>query len=284
LLITYVRLIDADDLKEDLLFCKRVTNRATAKELFKIIDTYLKEADLKWEDCVGICTDRAQAMSGKRGGLQARLPQCAVGTLIHREALPSKQLNPELNDIMTDITAIVNCIKTRPVKARIFAALCEEMGSDHTAVLFHSESRWLSRGKVLSRVFELRNELAHKISNNNFLMKLANLSDMFQKLNELSLQTQGTHSWQIKSHRLQENWRCGRNETTSSTSLPYRNTTDFSSKTLAAFWTRVEKDYSVLGRRAMATLLPFATSYLCEIGFSAVSCLNQDKIQIKAGH
>ncbi|KAL1276347.1 hypothetical protein QQF64_035970 [Cirrhinus molitorella] len=69
LLITYVRFIDADDLREDLLFCKLVTKRATADELFKIIDTYLKEADLKWDDCVGICTDGAQAMAGKRGGL-----------------------------------------------------------------------------------------------------------------------------------------------------------------------------------------------------------------------
>ncbi len=39
LLITYVRFIDADDLREDLLFCKLVTKRATAGELFKIIDT-----------------------------------------------------------------------------------------------------------------------------------------------------------------------------------------------------------------------------------------------------
>ncbi len=57
---------------------------------------------------------------------------------------------------MTDIIAIVNYIKTQPVKAWIFSALYEEMGSDHTAILFHSESRWL---RVLSRVFELRDEI-----------------------------------------------------------------------------------------------------------------------------
>ncbi len=77
------------------------------------------------------------------------------------------------------------------------------MGADHTSVLFHSEARWLSRGKVLSRVFELRAEIrmfleeermyeaASKFSDEEFLFKLAYLSDMFGKLNELNLQLQG---------------------------------------------------------------------------------------------
>ncbi|XP_051274157.1 protein FAM200A-like [Dicentrarchus labrax] len=39
----------------------------------------------------------------------------------------------------------------------------------------------------------------------------------------------------------------------------------FKSKTLAAFWIGAEKDYPLLGKRALAILLPFATSYLCEI-------------------
>ncbi|KAE8284807.1 Protein FAM200A [Larimichthys crocea] len=47
----------------------------------------------------------------------------------------------------------------------------------------------------------------------------------------------------------------------------------FQSKTLAAFWIGVEKQYPLLGKRALATLLPFATSYLCEIGFSAVASI-----------
>ena len=50
LLIAYVRYVDTDDLSEDLLFCNYVRNRATADELFKIIDTCLCEAEMKWQE------------------------------------------------------------------------------------------------------------------------------------------------------------------------------------------------------------------------------------------
>lgn len=59
---------------------------------------------------------------------------------------------------LMDVVAVVNFIKTQPLKVQMFSAICKERGADHTAVLFHSEARWLSRGKVLSRVLELRLE------------------------------------------------------------------------------------------------------------------------------
>uniref|UniRef100_A0A669DER0 Uncharacterized protein n=1 Tax=Oreochromis niloticus TaxID=8128 RepID=A0A669DER0_ORENI len=123
LLITYVRCIDGDETREELLSCKQVPARATAEELFKITDSYLKEADLKWEDCVGICTDGAQAMAGERGGLQALIKRVSPNVqwthcMIHREALASKQLS----DVITDVIGTFNYIKTRPVKAWIFLA------------------------------------------------------------------------------------------------------------------------------------------------------------------
>ncbi|XP_030298054.1 zinc finger BED domain-containing protein 5-like [Sparus aurata] len=366
LLITYVRFIDEDDLREELLFCKKILGRATAEELFKIIDTYLKEANLKWEDCVGICTDGAQAMAGKRGGLQALIKRVSPNVqwthcMIQREALASKQLSPELNDVMTDVIATVNYIKTRPVKSRIFSALCNEMGSDHTAVLFHSESRWLSRGKVLSRVFELRDEIcifleeegsdfAQKFKCNKFLMKLAYLSDMFLKLNEVNLQMQGKNThlphladkitsfirklemWQqrvkngnidsfenlksfIEVNKLQNtvipcmeahfsalqkhfqryfpvqdpkehdwirdpfsatppaDFSTAEEEQFVDVTSDSTMRLQFKSKTLAAFWIGAEIDYPLLGKRALTILLPFATSYLCEIGFSAVASI-----------
>lgn len=110
LLIMYIRYIDAEELREDLLFCKQLIGRVTADKMFKIIDTYLKDADLKWEDCVGICTDGDQVMAWKRGGLQ---------TLIKRIS-PALQLSPELNNVLMDVITTVNHIKTQPVKAQIF--------------------------------------------------------------------------------------------------------------------------------------------------------------------
>ena len=44
-------------------------------------------------------------------------------------------------------------------------------------------------------------------------------------------------------------------------------------QTLCEFWFGVEREYPLIGQRAGCIRLPFATSYLCEMGFSAVASL-----------
>lgn len=144
---------------------------------------------------MGFCSDGAQTVAGERSGLQALIKRVAPDAhwthcVIHREALASRQLSPELNKVLTEVVGIANFIKTRPLKARLFSALCEEMGAEHTSVLFHSEARRLSRGKALSRVSELRAEIrtfleeermhdaASKFSDEQFLLKLTYISVM----------------------------------------------------------------------------------------------------------
>ncbi|GFT26902.1 protein ZBED8 [Nephila pilipes] len=45
---------------------------------------------------------------------------------------------------------------------------------------------------------------------------------------------------------------------------------DFDSKTLGEFWSSLREAYPLLVKRAMAAIIPFATVYLCESGFSTL--------------
>jgi hypothetical protein len=67
---------------------------------------------------------------------------------IHYESLVMKELCPELNEVMDTVIRSVNYIKTCPLKNRLFAEMCEEMGPQYQSLLFYSNSCWLSRGNM----------------------------------------------------------------------------------------------------------------------------------------
>ncbi|XP_078533866.1 zinc finger BED domain-containing protein 5-like [Lissotriton helveticus] len=206
-LIAYVRYCYETLILEDFLFCKPIKGRATGSDLFSMINDFLNVHGLKWDNCVGICTDGAPSMCGARAGLKANVLKVAPHILwthcmIHREALDVRNMESELEDVLNSAVKIVNFIKTHPSRACLFANLCAEMGAEHDGLLFHTEVRWLSRGKVLSRIFELRNEVrqfllcldpckAEQLCNPRWLVLLAYLADIFEKLNSLNLSLQG---------------------------------------------------------------------------------------------
>ena len=79
----------------------------------------------------------------------------------------------------------------------ILKMLCEDMESLHTSLLLHTEVRWFSRVKTLTRLFEMKPEvrifltdddfaLGDRLCDKRWLMKLAYLADIFKKLNDLS--------------------------------------------------------------------------------------------------
>ncbi len=61
-----------------------------------------------------------------------------------------------LVDVMRDVVKIVNNIRSKALSHRQFKALMDAQYGD---VLYHQEVRWLSRGKVLRRFFDLRDEI-----------------------------------------------------------------------------------------------------------------------------
>ncbi|XP_067139344.1 zinc finger BED domain-containing protein 5-like [Centruroides vittatus] len=120
---------------------------------------------------------------------------------LHRHALVTKNMPENLNQILCEAAKLVNFIKSRPLQNRLFAKLCDEMGENKKSLLFHTEVRGLSRGKVLIRVLELQDELIFFqdkqtplslfLQNNECLFLLAYLADVFSHLNDLDVNLQG---------------------------------------------------------------------------------------------
>ena len=76
---------------------------------------------------------------------------------LHRETLLFKTLPADLVLVLNNELSMVNFIKMRPVQSYLFPLLCDEMGTEHATLLLHTEVSWLSRGKVLAHVYELKN-------------------------------------------------------------------------------------------------------------------------------
>src|SRR6218665_426279 len=150
---------------------------------------------------IGVCTDGAPAMLGCRSGFQTLVKQKSpniVGThcTIHRQALMVKTMPDEFKNVLNEVITAVNFIKSNALNSRLFTELCKESDSEFETLLLHSNVRWLSEGKVLKRVFVLREEMKNflqdnkpdlhaKFSDVHFLISLSFLVDIFEAVNTI---------------------------------------------------------------------------------------------------
>ena len=370
-LLVFVRYEYEKATHEDFLFCQSLQTRTTAEHIFQLVNAFFQETGLDWKKCVGVCTDGARAMTGRHSGVVARIREVAPDVQwthcsIHREALAVKRMPAELKAVLDTAVKAVNFIKSRPMHARLFHVLCDEMGSEHVQLLLHTEVRWLSRGKVLSRLFELHREVQVFLQDKSFplsgvfvdtlwLSQLAYLSDIFSRMNELNLGLQGLstsafdvqdkisamlkklelfqikirtgdvsafpnletflsdndlrladqvrdniaehlkslrqqfaeyfpaivqgNTWMrnpfvVKAHDvLEENLSALEQELLIELSCDETLKSTFRGQTLLDFWMQRRGEYPALSDKAVRFLIPFATTYLCEKGFSSLACI-----------
>lgn len=156
---------------------------------------------------MGITTHGAATMTGKHSGVVKQILERAPNAMwnhcfLHREALAAKDMMLVLGEALKDVIKVVNHIKQSAKNSHCFSKLCKDLGSKHMQVLYHSEVRWGLRGKVLSRFYELKTEIATFPSENNSpyaelfdneicLAQVAYLTDVFEHLNALNVSMQG---------------------------------------------------------------------------------------------
>lgn len=381
-LLCYGRYIHDGAVHDDFLFCHSLPTNTTGEAIFDSLNAFIGQSGLDWNRCVGICTDGATAMTAKHKGLVTRVRAvaplaAATHCCIHREQLAVKKMPQCLKLVLDEAVKIVNTIKSKALNSRLFKALCEEMGSEHTKLLFHTEVRWLSRGKVLTRLFELRDEvtlfmhqtddLFERMHDFQWLAKLSFLADIFSFLNALNLALQGksvtvfTVQDKVKAARMKVELWCTRLDRGEFDNFPtladFLVTADqvlggdtiaafkehlrglhmqlgryfpeldmdfewirnpfgdktylervtsklsarevdslvdiasdgalqmaFKQKSLTDFWIHIQPEHPELVESALKILMPFSTTYNCEVGFSAlVGLKTKQRNQINVG-
>lgn len=158
-----------------------------------------------------ICTDGAAVMVGHKQGFVGHLIKAGITVptfhcIIHQQALFAKSIG--LADVMKTAVKIINRLKGghNALTHRKLVAFLKDTDAEYGDLLLFTEVRWLSRGKSLERLFNLREEISiflqseaspkdtdllNAITCPNFLLELAFLTDITLQINNLNLVLQG---------------------------------------------------------------------------------------------
>lgn len=205
LLLGYVRFFHQNELHEELIFALNLPTDTKGVTIFNSVSAYFKEKAIPLSNIVSCATDGARAMVGQHKGFVSLLKKenpsvFAVHCVIHRQHLAAKKLSEPLSKSLQVVINVINFIKRHALNERIFRQLCQDNDEKFVQLLLHTEVRWLSKGKCLTRFSELFDSIIEFLQGRNedlyektleVRQDCAYLADIFDKCNNLILALQG---------------------------------------------------------------------------------------------
>lgn len=209
-LLIFIRGVSANfEMCEELAALQSLKGTTTGEDIFDNVCKTMEKLDLDWAKLASITTDGAPSMVGASRGLIGRLHRemgqrglaapLQVHCLIHQQALCCKVL--KWDSVMNVVVSCINVIRANGLKHRQFQQFLSELESAYGDVLYYTEVRWLSRGRVLRRFYELLPEInaflqskgkaVPELIDAEWKWHLAFLTDVTEMLNGLNLQLQG---------------------------------------------------------------------------------------------
>ena len=224
------------------MFCEPLKQSTKDEDVMQKLTELFESEGLDWGNLCGICTDhvvqpcwvlrfcyKSYTKSTKCYPSSLHDPQASsfIKNATLRSIYRSKHrsIYRSTKYTLNTIIKTVNFVKV-VLLTHAFSRDCQDMDAVHDTLLFHIAVRWLSKGNVVQRVFELREDVSLflRIQNkqdllsawsaDSFEIRLAYLVDIFRQLNTLNLELQGKGSLiidlvdKIKAFiRKMENWR-----------------------------------------------------------------------------
>ena len=209
-LAIFIRGIDNDFLvTEELLDIYPMQGRTTGEDIFLALKKVFKKFNLTYNRLISITSDGGSSMIGKKKGVVSRLENemaennlslMKLHCIIHQQNLTAKTMDVE--NVISVVVKAINSIKSSALRSRQFEAFLAENDSEYGGLLYYTEVRWLSRGNMLKRTYDLRQNMLDffkiinkdyppELEEKDFIKNFAFLVDLTQHYNILNKELQG---------------------------------------------------------------------------------------------
>ncbi|KAG7173843.1 SCAN domain-containing protein 3-like 15, partial [Homarus americanus] len=157
----------------------------------------------------------------------------------------------------------INFIKGSTLKTRLFRELCK--------IMFHAQVRWMSKGNMLIRFYELSKEVkTFLIISEDFINQVLK-AKITEHLNSLIVVLPRHNTNQITMALTRDPFLCHVDD------VPTKLQED-------EFWVKMRPIYPGFGNNALRVLITFSSTYLCESSFSSLLSLKsktRNKLQVE---
>jgi len=209
-LLIFLRGVDDNlNVTQELASLNSMYDTVTGEYLMKEVQKTFAQYSLDWRLLKCLTIDGGRNMCGVKKGLVGQIKQLCteknisepmfLHCIIHQQALCAKYV--DISCVLDPVTKMVNLIRSHGLNHREFREMLRETETESVDLPYYTAVRWLSCGKVLARVFELRKEIAEFLAgkgkhqpllcNEVWICKLAFAADITGHINSLNLKLQG---------------------------------------------------------------------------------------------
>nr|DBA15625.1 TPA: hypothetical protein GDO54_004814 [Pyxicephalus adspersus] len=164
-LAVILRYAVGDIMREELVKLVPLPKRTQGINIYNAVMEAFLSQDIRPEKVVSITSDGAPSMVGATSGFiqffvkETKHQVIQFHCIIHQEALYARECSKKFDDVLKDVTKMVNYIMARALNFRQFQALREEVQAQYNCLLMYNNVRWLSRGRVLERFVACLDEI-----------------------------------------------------------------------------------------------------------------------------
>lgn len=220
-LLIFVRGITDFMITEELAVMRSMKGTTTWSDLFMEVNACMDTLGLKWDRLAGVTTDGCPNLTGKNVGLlkcmqdkvteiHADQKKIFLHCIIHQHVLCKSVL--KINHVIDVVAKTVNFIRAWALNHRQFVSLLEEHETEQRDIGYHTAVTWLSLGKVLKRVWDLKAEIQEfcetkgkdipELSDEDWMADFAFAVDVTPLINDLNTKLQGKGLFVHEMHSL----------------------------------------------------------------------------------